>query len=98
MILGKVVLLPFPFDDLSAAKVRASLCLTKPIGPHRLPPEEPVLSRPQPIGQPLSIPDRMPFGVVVEVHIDVAPTLPEAADALRPRVQFAIAETDPPLA
>jgi mRNA interferase MazF len=30
---GKVVLLPFPFDDLSATKVRPAVCLTDPIGP-----------------------------------------------------------------
>lgn len=31
----KVVLLPFPFDDLSDAKVRPAVCLTDPIGAHR---------------------------------------------------------------
>lgn len=31
---GKVVLVPFPFDDLSAAKVRPAVCLTDPVGPH----------------------------------------------------------------
>ncbi len=31
----KVVLIPFPFDDLSATKVRPAVCLTDPIGPHR---------------------------------------------------------------
>jgi len=31
----KVVLVPFPFDDLSSAKVRPAVCLTHPIGPHR---------------------------------------------------------------
>ncbi len=31
---GKVVLLPFPFDDLSATKVRPAICLTDPIGPY----------------------------------------------------------------
>lgn len=31
----KVVLVPFPFDDLSSAKVRPAVCLTDPIGPHR---------------------------------------------------------------
>jgi mRNA interferase MazF len=31
---GKVVLVPFPFDDLSSTKVRPALCLTEPIGPH----------------------------------------------------------------
>ncbi len=31
----KVVLVPFPFDDLSATKVRPAVCLTEPIGPHR---------------------------------------------------------------
>lgn len=35
MIKGKVVLVPFPFDDLSTAKVRTAVCLTEPIGPHR---------------------------------------------------------------
>ncbi|HEX8069995.1 MAG TPA: type II toxin-antitoxin system PemK/MazF family toxin [Pyrinomonadaceae bacterium] len=35
MIKGKVVLVPFPFDDLSAAKVRPVVCLTDPTGPHR---------------------------------------------------------------
>ena len=32
---GKVVLVPFPFDDLSAEKVRPAVCLTEPVGPHR---------------------------------------------------------------
>lgn len=31
----KVVLIPFPFDDLSSSKVRPVVCLTNPIGPHR---------------------------------------------------------------
>ena len=31
----KVVLVPFPFDDLSATKVRPAICLTQPIGPHQ---------------------------------------------------------------
>jgi len=35
MTRGKVVLVPFPFDDLSAAKVRPAVCLTDPLGPHR---------------------------------------------------------------
>ena len=35
MTRGKVVLVPFPFDDLSTTKARPALCLTDPIGPHR---------------------------------------------------------------
>ena len=35
MIRGKVVLVPFPFDDLSTNKVRPAVCLTDPIGPYR---------------------------------------------------------------
>ncbi len=35
MIKGKVVLVPFPFDDLSSTKVRPAVCLTNPIGQHR---------------------------------------------------------------
>ena len=35
MTKGKVVLVPFPFDDLSAIKVRPAVCLTQPTGPHR---------------------------------------------------------------
>jgi len=35
MTKGQVVLLPFPFDDLSAAKVRPAVCLTEPMGEHR---------------------------------------------------------------
>ena len=35
MTKGKVVLVPFPFDDLSASKVRPAVCLTDPIGSHR---------------------------------------------------------------
>ncbi|MEW5985678.1 MAG: type II toxin-antitoxin system PemK/MazF family toxin [Chloroflexota bacterium] len=31
----KVVLVTFPFDDLSGSKVRPAVCLTDPIGPHR---------------------------------------------------------------
>jgi mRNA interferase MazF len=35
MTKGKVVLVPFPFDDLSGSKVRPAVCLTDPVGPHR---------------------------------------------------------------
>jgi mRNA interferase MazF len=35
MIKGKVVLVPFPFDDLSTSKVRPAVCLTEAIGVHR---------------------------------------------------------------
>ena len=35
MTKGKVVLIAFPFDDLSAAKVRPAICLTEAIGAHR---------------------------------------------------------------
>lgn len=31
----KIVLVPFPFDDLTGNKVRPAVCLTDPIGPHR---------------------------------------------------------------
>jgi mRNA-degrading endonuclease toxin of MazEF toxin-antitoxin module len=32
---GKVVLVPFPFDDLSSTKIRPAVCLTDPVGLHR---------------------------------------------------------------
>ena len=32
---GKIVLVPFPFDDLSATKIRPAVCLTEPIGANR---------------------------------------------------------------
>ena len=35
MVKGKVVLVPFPFDDLTSAKLRPAVCLTDPIGSHR---------------------------------------------------------------
>ena len=35
MIRYRVVLVPFPFDDLSTTKVRPAVCLTDPVGPHR---------------------------------------------------------------
>lgn len=35
MTKNKVVLVPFPFDDLSSSKVRPAVCLTDPVGPHR---------------------------------------------------------------
>src|SRR3972149_1306902 len=35
VIKGKIVLVPFPFDDFSSTKVRPAVCLTNPIGPHR---------------------------------------------------------------
>ena len=31
----KVVLVPFPFDDLSGSKVRPAVCLTATVGTHR---------------------------------------------------------------
>jgi mRNA interferase MazF len=31
----RVVLVPFPFDDLSSTKVRPAVVLTEPAGPHR---------------------------------------------------------------
>ena len=31
----RVVLVQFPFDDFSGAKVRQAVCLTEPIGPHQ---------------------------------------------------------------
>jgi mRNA interferase MazF len=34
MIKNKIVLLPFPFDDLSSLKVRPAVCLTEKIGSH----------------------------------------------------------------
>lgn len=34
MTKGKVVLVPFPFDDLSGTKVRPAVCLTDLIGPY----------------------------------------------------------------
>lgn len=34
MIKGKVVLIPFPFDDLSSSKVRPAVCLTDRIAPY----------------------------------------------------------------
>lgn len=35
MTKGKVVLVPFPFDDLSTNKVRPAVCLSDPIGSHK---------------------------------------------------------------
>jgi mRNA interferase MazF len=35
MIRNSVVLVPFPFDDFSASKVRPALCLTNEIGNHQ---------------------------------------------------------------
>ena len=35
MTKGKIVLVPFPFDDLSSTKLRPAVCLTEPIGVHR---------------------------------------------------------------
>ncbi len=32
MMKGKIVLVRFPFDDLSAIKLRPALCLTNPVG------------------------------------------------------------------
>lgn len=35
MTKGKVVLVPFPFDDLSSTKMRPAVCLTHPIGQYQ---------------------------------------------------------------
>lgn len=32
---NKVVLVPFPFDDLTGSKVRPAICLTEAAGPYR---------------------------------------------------------------
>ena len=34
-MLHRVVLVPFPFDDLSGSKVRPAVCLTDAVGAHR---------------------------------------------------------------
>jgi len=34
-IKGRVVLVPFPFDDLSSTKVRPAVCLTNAVGPRQ---------------------------------------------------------------
>jgi mRNA interferase MazF len=35
MAKGSVILVPFPFDDLYATKVRPAVCLSDAVGPHR---------------------------------------------------------------
>lgn len=35
MTKGNIILVPFPFDDLSTTKVRPAVCLTEPIGIHQ---------------------------------------------------------------
>jgi len=35
MTKGRIVLVLFPFDDMTASKVRPAVCLTDPIGPYR---------------------------------------------------------------
>ena len=35
MLKHKVVLVPFPFDDLSSTKIRPAVCLTDALGTHR---------------------------------------------------------------
>jgi mRNA interferase MazF len=35
MTKNKIVLVPFPFDDLSSSKVRPAVCLTHPISPQK---------------------------------------------------------------
>jgi mRNA interferase MazF len=35
MTRGKVVLVPFPFDDLTTEKARPAVCLTEPVTSHR---------------------------------------------------------------
>lgn len=35
MIEGKVVLVPFPYDDVSGSKLRPAVCLTQPMGARR---------------------------------------------------------------
>lgn len=35
MTKGKIVLIPFPFNDLSTTQVRPAVCLTNPVGVHR---------------------------------------------------------------
>lgn len=32
---GRIVLVPFPYDDFSEVKVRPAVCLTNPVGEHR---------------------------------------------------------------
>ncbi len=62
---GKVVLVPFPFDDLSATKVRPAVCLTHALGSYQHVLLAFITSR---------IPDYpLPTDIVVdELHLDFA--------------------------
>ena len=35
MTKSRIVLVPFPFDDMTSNKVSPAVCMTNPIGPHR---------------------------------------------------------------
>ncbi|MBI5816129.1 MAG: type II toxin-antitoxin system PemK/MazF family toxin [Nitrospinae bacterium] len=67
MTKGKVVLVPFPFDDLSTLKVRPVVLLTDPIGEHKHIIAAFITSRPMPEPLPSDI-------VIGEKHPDFAIT------------------------
>jgi mRNA interferase MazF len=73
---GKVVLVRFPFDDLSASKVRPAVCLTEAIRPH----QHVVLAfiTSQPLPQPLA------FDLIIEpTHPDFGATGLRVRSAIR---------------
>jgi mRNA interferase MazF len=76
MLKNRIVLIPFPFDDLSATKVRPAVCLTDPIGPHRHVVVAFVSSRVPPVPMPTDF-------VIDANHSDFAATRLRAASTIQ---------------
>lgn len=73
---SKIVLVRFPFDDLSATKVRPALCLTEPIGTHNHVVLAFITSQPPP--------QALPSGLVIDpTHPDFGATGLHVRSAIR---------------
>jgi mRNA interferase MazF len=93
----KVVLVAFPFDDLSGSKVRPAVCLTDAIGPHRHVVLAFVTSRvpPEPLETDLVIDTEDPDFALTGLHVSSALQLHRLLTANAGLIQRELGELSP---